>query len=134
GPFNFTNFTISTTGGTGFLVNTSGIPIINVGSGSTENVSATGGPAVDVRNANTASSLAFDAVSSTNSSGAGINLDSNGATPFSASSGSISGAAGNAIDINAGSGNVTYPGTLGNGAGSTADITNRTGGAVSLSG
>jgi methionine-rich copper-binding protein CopC len=134
GTFNFTNFTINTTGGTGFLVNSSGGPTINVGSGSTENVSATGGPAVDVRNVNGASSLAFDAVSSTNSSGAGINLDSNGATPFSASSGSISGAAGNAVDINGGSGNVTYPGTLGNGAGNTADITGRTGGSISLSG
>jgi len=134
GTFNFTNFAITTTGGTGFLVNSSGAPTINVGSGSTENVSATGGPAVDVRNANSASNLTFDAVSSTNSSGAGINLDSNGATPFSASSGSISGAAGNAIDVNGGSGNVTYPGTLGNGAGGTADITGRTGGAISLSG
>jgi len=87
-----------------------------------------------VRNVNGSSSLTFDAVSSTNSSGAGINLDSNGAAPFSASSGSISGAAGNAIDINGGSGNVTYPGTLGNGAGGTADITGRTGGAIALSG
>src|ERR1041385_9149937 len=119
---------------TGFLVNSSGAPTINVGSGATENVSATGGPAVDVRNANTASSLSFDAVSSTNSSGAGINLDSNGATPFSAASGSIAGAAGNAVDVNGGSGNVTYPGTLGNGAGNTADITGRTGGAIALSG
>jgi hypothetical protein len=134
GTFNFTNFTIDTTGGTGFLVNTSGTPTINVGSGSTENVSATGGPAIDIRNVNGASSLAFDAVSSTNSSGAGINLDSNGAAPFSASSGSISGAAGNAIDINGGSGNVTYPGTLGNGSGNTADITGRTGGSIALSG
>ena len=134
GTFNFTNFAINTTGGTGFLVNSSGAPTINVGSGSTENVSATGGPAVDVRNANSASNLTFDAVSSTNSSGAGINLDSNGATPFSASSGSISGAAGNAVDFNGGSGNITYPGTLGNGAGGTADITGRTGGAIALSG
>ena len=134
GTFNFTNFAITTTGGTGFLVNSSGAPTINVGSGATENVSATGGPAVDVRNANSASSLTFDAVSSTNSSGAGINLDSNGATPFSASSGSISGEAGNAVDVNGGSGNITYPGTLGNGAGGTADITGRTGGAISLSG
>jgi hypothetical protein len=134
GTFNFTNFTINTTGGTGFLVNSSGAPTINVGSGSTENVSATGGPAVDVRNANGSSNLSFDAVSSTNSSGAGINLDSNGATPFSASSGSISGAAGNAIDINGGSGNIAYPGTLGNGAGNTADITGRTGGSITLSG
>jgi VCBS repeat-containing protein len=134
GTFNFTNFAITTTGGTGFLVNSSGAPTINVGSGSTENVSATGGPAVDVRNANSASNLSFDAVSSTNSSGAGINLDSNGATPFSASSGSISGAAGNAVDFNGGSGNITYPGTLGNGAGGTADITGRTGGAIALSG
>jgi large repetitive protein len=134
GTFNFTNFTITTTGGTGFLVNSSGTPTINVGSGSTENVSATGGPAIDIRNANGASSLAFDAVSSTNSSGAGINLDSNGAAPFSASSGSISGAAGNAVDINGGSGNVTYPGTLNNGSGNTADITGRTGGSIALSG
>ncbi|HXU03436.1 MAG TPA: Ig-like domain-containing protein, partial [Polyangia bacterium] len=135
GTFNFTNFTITTTGGTGFFVNSPGFsPTINVGSASTENVSATGGPAVDVRNVNGASSLAFDAVSSTNSSGAGINLDTNGTATFSASSGTISGAAGNAADINGGSGNVTYPGTLGNGSGNTADITGRTGGAISLSG
>jgi hypothetical protein len=134
GTFNFTNFTITTSAGTGFLVNSSGAPTINVGSGSTENVSATGGPAVDVRTVNGSSSLAFDAVSSTASAGAGINLDSNGAAPFSASSGSISGAAGNAIDISGGSGNVTYPGTLGDGSGNTADITGRTGGSISLSG
>src|SRR5256884_636080 len=126
--------TTGLTGGLLLLVNGSSAPTINVGSGSTENLSATGGPAVDVRNVNGASSLAFDAVSSTNSSGAGINLDSNGAAPFSASSGSISGAAGNAIDINGGSGNVTYPGTLGNGRGNTAAISGRTGGSIALSG
>jgi len=136
GTFNFTNFTITTTGGTGFLVNpaVAATPTLNVGSGSTENVSATSGPAVDVRNANGSSSLAFHAVSSTNSSGNGINLDSNGAATFSASSGSITGAGGTAVVINGGSGNVTYPGTLGNGSGNTAAITGRTGGSISLSG
>src|SRR5207237_246500 len=133
GTFNFTNFTITTSGGTGFLVNGSGVPTINIGSGSAENVSATLGPAVDVRNANGASSLTFDAVSSTNSSSAGINLDSNGAATFSAASGSISGAAGNSVDVNGGSGNITYPGTLSNGSGNTADVTGRTGGSISLS-
>src|SRR5205823_3044904 len=83
GTFNFTNFAITTSGGTGFLINSSGAPTINVGSGSTENVSATGGPAVDVHNANGSSSLPFDAVATTNSSGTGINLDSNGAAPSS---------------------------------------------------
>jgi methionine-rich copper-binding protein CopC len=135
GTFNFTNFTISTSGGTGFFVcGNPGAPTINVGSGANENVSATGGEAVVLANMNGSSSLAFDAVSSTNSSGDGIQLFSNGAATFSASSGSISGAPGNAIWINGGSGNFTYPGTIGNGSGGTARITGRTGGAISLSG
>ena len=99
----------------------------------TANVSATGGPAVDV-SGTSGPTLAFDTVSSTNSAGNGINLDGLGSGTFSASGGTLSGAAGAAFRLNAGSGGVTYPGTIGDGTGSTASVTGRTGGVVSLSG
>ena len=135
GTFNFTNLQIITSGGTGFLVNSSGTPTIRfVWSGAVGSVSATGGPAVDIRNVNGASLLSFHGLFSVNSPSAGINLDSNGVALFSATGGSINDAAGNAIDINGGAGSVTYAGTLGNGAGNTADITGRSGGLISLSG
>ena len=106
---------------------------ISVPSGGTANVSATGGPAVDVAGTSGAS-LPFDDVDSTNSPNDGINLDGLGVGTFSASSGDIAGAAGIAFDLNGGSGAVTYPGRLDNGAGATAEISGRSGGAVSLSG
>ena len=57
----------------------------------TQNVSATGGPAVDVTGT-TVSTLAFEAVSSANSINDGINLAGLGAGTFTATSGTITGA------------------------------------------
>ena len=56
--------------------------------------------------------LAFDAVSSTNSTTDGINLAGLGTGTFTAASGTITGAAGIAFDLDGGSGDVTYPGTI----------------------
>lgn len=133
GSLTFGDLNLSTSSGSagGFVVsNASGIV---VSAGGTANVSTTGGPAVDVINAPSAS-LSFDAVSSTDSANDGVNIDSIGSGTFSASSGSISGAAGIAFDLNGGSGDVTYPGALNNGAGATAEVTGRSGGNVTFSG
>jgi VCBS repeat-containing protein len=130
----------STTGSTTFaglaLTDTfalSNAGTVTVSAAGTANVTATGAPAVDVTGTSGAT-LAFDAVSSTNSANDGINLAGLGNGTFSAASGTISGAAGIAFDLDGGSGAITYPGALNNGSGSTAEITNRTGGAVTLSG
>ena len=80
-----------------------------VPSAGTTNVSATGGPAVDVTGT-TVSTLSFDAVSSTSSANDGINLDGLGTGTFSAANtDTITGAAGIAFDLNGGSGDVTLP-------------------------
>jgi hypothetical protein len=97
----------------------------------TDNISATGGSAIDVTNAAT---LAFDDVDSTNSDLDGINLVNFGTGTFTALSGDITEAAGIAFDLAGGSGTVTYPGNINDGTGASAEITGRTGGTVTLSG
>jgi len=149
GGVNLTNTTGTTTFGDGTgtdlaLTTTSGAtPAFGVSNGGTvsvpaagtANVSATGGPAVDVTGT-TVTTLAFDAVNSTNSTNDGINLAGLGTGTFSAANTStITGAGGIAFDLDGGSGDVTYPGTITNGPGSTAEISGRTaGGTVTLSG
>ena len=79
--------------------------------------------------------LAFDDVDSSNSTGDGINLAGLGTATFSAANTStITGASGIAFDLDEGSGDVTYPGTITNGPGSTAEISGRTSGTVTFSG
>lgn len=106
---------------------------VTVDASGTANINANLGPAVDVTGA-PAAVLAFDTVTSTNSTTDGINLDGLGTGTFSATGGTISGAAGISFDLNGGSGNVTYPGQLFDGDGATAEITGRTGGSVTFSG
>ncbi|MDP1850498.1 MAG: Ig-like domain-containing protein [Solirubrobacteraceae bacterium] len=104
--------------------------------GGTATISATGGPAVDIRNSN-GSLYGFDSVSSTNSAGDGINLDTNLATPFTAITGAISGAAGIGVDVNGGGvgGDVSHGGAINDGSGPlSVEVTGRSGGAVTLSG
>jgi hypothetical protein len=142
GGVNLTNTTGTTTFGDLALTTTTGATpafllsnagTVSVPAAGTANVSATGGPAVDVTGT-TVSTLAFDAVSSTNSANDGINLAGLGTGTFSATSGTIGGATGIAFDLDGGSGTVTYPGTITDGSGASAEITNRTGGTVTLSG
>ena len=131
-----TDLSLQTTSGSTPALDISSSPTVDVDSAGTDAISATGGPAVDIRNSN-GSSFVFDSVSSTNSAGDGINLDTNLTSPFTANAGAISGAAGIAVDVNAGGaggGGVTYAGALNDGSGQTAEITNRDGGAVLLSG
>jgi Big-like domain-containing protein len=128
-----TDLSLTTTSGSqaAFRLNNAGT--VTVAAAGTDDVSATGGPAVDVT-ATSGPTLEFDAVSSTNSTNDGINLAGLGTGTFSAASGAIGGAAGIAFDVDGGSGAVTYPGALNNGSGQTAEVTGRTGGAVTLSG
>jgi hypothetical protein len=115
-----------------FSVQTAGS--FSVPSAGTSNVSATGGPAVDVVSS-TGSTMPFDSVSSTNSANDGVNIDGIGTGTFSATSGSVGGEAGIGFDLNGGSGAITYPGTFNNGSGPlVAEVTGRTGGVVSLAG
>ena len=120
----------TTSGATGALV------LANAGTvavGGTSNLSATGGPAVDV-SGTSVSALSFLTVSSAGSATTGINLDGLGTGTFSATGGTLAGAATIAFRLNGGSGNVTYPGTINDGTGSTASVTGRSGGVVRLSG
>ena len=131
-----TDLSLQTTSGSTAALDIASSNTVTVDAGGTDTISATGGPAVDIRNSN-GSQFSFDSVSSTNSAGDGINLDTNLTTPFTASAGAISGAAGIAVDVNAGGvggGAVSYAGAINDGAGASAEITNRDGGVVTLSG
>lgn len=106
---------------------------VTLAAAGTDTISATGGPAVAVSGA-PGSTLELDSASSSASTGDGIDLAGLGSGTFSAPAGTIAGAAGIAVDVDGGSGDVAYGGALGVGAGSVADVTNRTGGAVTISG
>jgi hypothetical protein len=133
GDGNGVDLALTTTSGTTPAFGLANAGTITVGSAGVDNVSANGGPAIDVTGTSGAT-LEFDDVDSTNSSSDGINLAGLGTGTFSATSGTITGAAGIAFDLDGGSGNVSYPGDLLNGSGQTAEITGRGGGAVTLSG
>ena len=133
GTTTFGDLALTTTSGATAAFALSNAGTVSVPAAGTANVSATGGPAVDVTGT-TGATLAFDAVSSTNSTTDGINLAGLGTGTFTAASGTITGAAGIAFDLDGGSGAITYPGALNNGAGQTAEITGRSGGTVTLSG
>ena len=128
-----TDLALTTTSGSQAALRLNNAGTVTVDTFGTDNVSATGGPAVDVTGT-AGATLVFDAVSSTASADDGINLVGLGAGTFSAASGTISGAAGIAFDLDGGSGASATPARSNNGAGQTAEITGRTGGAVTLSG
>jgi Bacterial Ig domain/RTX calcium-binding nonapeptide repeat (4 copies)/Cadherin domain len=133
GTISLGDLDLTTTAGTAPAFALSNAGTVTVAAAGTDNVSATGGPAVDVTGTSGVA-LAFDSVSSTSSANDGINLANLGGGTFSATGGTIAGAAGIAFDLDGGSGDVTYPGALANGPGQTAEVTNRSGGAVTLSG
>jgi len=133
GTTTFGDLSLITTSGSTAAFNLSNAGAVSVPSAGTANASATGGPAIDVTGTSGAT-LAFDDVSSSNSTTDGINLAGLGTGTFGATSGTIAGAAGIAFDLDGGSGTVSYGGALNNGAGQSVEITGRSGGAVTLSG
>ncbi|KRA39091.1 hypothetical protein ASD81_11110 [Nocardioides sp. Root614] len=109
---------------------------VTVDAAGTDVIVAVGGPAVDIRNS-LGSTYGFDSVSSTNSAGDGINLDTNVGTLFSATGGVISGASGIGLDVNGGgaAGDVTVNTRIENGPGPlSVEVTGRDGGVVTVSG
>ena len=130
-----TDLNLTTTSGSagGFVVSNGGTG--QVAAAGTDDVHATGGPAVDVdrhdrrdaRRSTTSTRRTAPTTASTSTASAPARSR--------ASSGDIAGAAGISFDLNGGSGAITYPGSLDNGPGTTAiEITGRTGGDVTLSG
>ncbi len=130
-----TDLSLQTTSGSVAALDIVSSDMVTVDAAGSDTVSATGGPALDIRNSD-GSQFSFDSASSTNSAGDGINLDTNLTTPVVIDAGAISGAAGIAVDINGGGagGDVTFAGAINDGPGQSAEVTGRDGGAVTLSG
>ena len=127
-----TDLSLQTTSGSTAALDIASSNTVTVDSSGTDTISATGGPAMDIRNSN-GSSFTFDSVSSTNSAGDGINLDTNLTSPVVINAGAISGAAGIALDVNGGGvggGGVVYAGAINDGSGQSVEVTGRDGGGV----
>ncbi len=131
-----TDLSLSTTSGATAALDIASSNTVTVDSAGTDTVSATGGPALDIRNSN-GSQFFFDSASSTNSAGDGIDLSTNLTSPVVINAGTISGAAGIAVDINGGGvvgGDVTFAGAINDGPGQSVEVTGRDGGVVTFSG
>ncbi|HEX2094330.1 MAG TPA: Ig-like domain-containing protein, partial [Longimicrobiaceae bacterium] len=94
-------------------------------------VSAQGGPALDLANGTVAASLGN--VSSTSSTGAGLELSGLSGT-LSATGGSVSGAMGVGVSVSGGTADITYAGDISGSGARAVSVTGRTGGTVTLSG
>ena len=131
-----TDLSLQTTSGSTPALEIVSSNTVTVDSAGTDTVSATGGPALDIRNSN-GSQFFFDSASSTNSAGDGINLDTNLTAPVVINAGAISGAAGIAFDVNGGGvggGGVVFDGAINDGSGQSVEVTGRDGGGVTFSG
>jgi VCBS repeat-containing protein len=125
---------LTTTSGTAPAFGLSNAGTVSVPSGGTANVSATGGPAIDVTGTSGAT-LGFDDVDSTNSSGDGVNIAGLGAGTFTANNSStITDAATIDFDLDGGTGNVTYDGTITDDLGQLVRIANTSGGTKDFNG
>ena len=75
-----TDLSLQTTSGATAALDIASSNTVTVDSAGTDTISATGGPAMDIRNSN-GSQYFFDSASSTNSAGDGVNLDTNLTAP-----------------------------------------------------
>ncbi|MDX6681437.1 MAG: hypothetical protein QOG94_1476, partial [Solirubrobacteraceae bacterium] len=129
-----TDLSLTTTSGAApaFLLSNAGT--VSVPAPGTANASATGGPAIDV-SGTTITSLTFDTVTSSASTGAGIRVAGLGAAPFTANaSSSISDAGGIDFDLDGGSGAVTYDGAITDNTGQLVRVQNTSGGLKDFNG
>ncbi|HEU4867714.1 MAG TPA: Ig-like domain-containing protein, partial [Actinomycetota bacterium] len=134
GTTTFTNLSLTTTSGTAaaFALNNAGA--VTVSSGGTSNVSATGGPAIDVAGTSGAT-LAFDDVDSTASTTTGISLNGLGAGTFSANGSSlVSSATGTDFNLVGGTGGITYDGTITDNTGQLVNVQSTSGGLKDFNG
>ena len=131
-----TDLSLQTTSGATAALDIASSNTVTVDSAGTDTISATGGPAMDIRNSN-GSQFFFDSASSTNSAGDGVNVDTNLTAPVVINAGTIAGAAGIAFDVNGGGvggGGVVYDGAINDGSGQSVEVTGRDGGGVTFSG
>ena len=126
GSLTFQALSITTTGGTGFLLSNAANIDVD-GAGFATSVSSSGGPAVDATTLTNGTDLVFDTVNASGTPAKGVNLDGTGGWTFSAAAGAISGATPVGFDVNGGSGAVSYAGSIANGTGEAVDITGRSG-------
>jgi len=131
-----TDLSLQTTSGATAALDIASSNTVTVDSAGTDTISATGGPALDIRNSN-GSQFFLDSANSTNSAGDGINLDTNLTAPVVINAGTIAGAAGIAFDVNGGGvggGGVVYDGAINDGPGQSVEVTGRDGGGITFSG
>jgi hypothetical protein len=134
GDGNGVDLALTTTSGTAPAFALSNAGAVTVAAAGTDNVSATGGPAVDVTGT-TVSALEFDEVDSTNSAADGIGLAGLGAAAFTAnSSSSITNAGTIAFELDGGSGAVTYDGTITDDVGQLVRVNGTSGGTKDFNG
>jgi hypothetical protein len=126
GSLTFQALSLTTTGGTGFLLaNAANVDVD--GAGFATSVTSTGGPAVDATTLASGTDLVFDSVIAAGTLTKGVNLDGTGNWTFSAGAGSIAATSQVGVDVNGGSGAVSYAGTIANGTGEAVDVTGRSG-------
>jgi hypothetical protein len=119
---------VNITSAAGAAIAGSGFGTLTVGSVS---VSAAGGPALDLSAGDVVG--AFDALSSTGSTGAGIRLAGVGGG-LSAAGGSITGSAGAGVEVLGGAGTFSYGGDIAVAGPLAVSVTGRTGGALTFAG
>ncbi len=128
GTRSFSSVAVTNGGGVGLLLFNAGN--VSIGGGS---IATTNRAAIDASGTN-ALNITLTSVSSTNSTGKGINIDAATGT-LSIGGGAISGSATEAFDLNAGSAVISYAGTVTKtSAGRLVDISGRSAGNVTLSG
>ena len=129
-----TDLSLTTTSGAqaAFRLNNAGS--VTVAAAGTDNVSAAGGPAINVTGTS-GITLDFDDVDSTNSAGAGVNIAGLGSGTFTANdSSTISNAAGIDFDLDGGAGAITYDGTISDDVGQLVRVANTGGGIKDFNG
>ena len=129
--FTFDSLDVVTDGGFGLKANSSGT--ITVGGSSGNSIVATGGAAIDATSTGIGGSgWIFDTLSSSGSSGTGVNLVSMTGV-VTGKAGSITGAAGTAFNVDMGAPTVTYSGSVTqNAAQRVVNIEDTTGGSVTF--
>ncbi|WP_338089663.1 Ig-like domain-containing protein [Nocardioides lijunqiniae] len=129
-----TDLSLTTTSGAEPALSLTNAGSVTVAADGTDNVSATGGPAVDV-SGTTVVSLDLDDVDSTDSASDGISLTGNGVGSFTANAQSvISNAAAVDVDLDGGSANVTFGGAITDDVGRLVRVQNASGGTKDFNG
>ncbi|WP_206051759.1 Ig-like domain-containing protein [Nocardioides ferulae] len=134
GSTTFSNLALATTSGATAAFALGNAGTVTVPASGTANVTAVGGPAIDVTGT-AGATLGFDTVISTDSAHDGVNLSGLGSGTFSAGpSSAISNATEVDFDLDGGTGAVTYDGTITDDVGQLVRVANATGGTKDFNG